>query len=87
LANHKQAEKRTRQNIKRAERNRPIRTKLRTSIKKVRADISGKKADEAKDSLKAAVKQLDKSVTKGILHRRTASRLISRLTVAVSKLQ
>ena len=87
MANHKQAKKRARQNIKRVERNRPLRTKLRTSIKKVRAGITGNNVDEAKESLKAAVKQLDKSVTKGIMHRRTASRLISRLTAAVTKLQ
>ena len=87
MANHKQAKKRARQNIKRVERNRPIRTKLRTSIKKVRAGIAGNNVEEAQETLKAAVKQLDKSVTKGIMHRRTASRLISRLTAAVSKLQ
>ena len=86
MANHKQSKKRARQNIKRVARNRPIRTKLRTSIKKVRADIAGNNAEGAKESLSAAVKQLDKSVVKGIMHRRTASRLISRLTVAVAKL-
>ena len=87
MANHKQSKKRARQNLKRVARNRPLRTVLRTKIKKVRADIAGNQVDEAKESLKAAVKQLDKSVVKGIVHRRTASRLISRLTVAVNKLQ
>lgn len=87
MANHKQSKKRARQNIKRVARNRPIRTKLRTSLKKVRGDITGNNVEDAKASLIAAVKQLDKSVTKGIVHRRTASRLISRMTVAVNKLQ
>ncbi len=87
MANHKQAKKRARQNIKRVARNRPLRTRLRATVKKVHADVAAKKVDEAKDALKVAVKQLDRSVTKGIINRRTASRLISRLTVAVNKLQ
>jgi small subunit ribosomal protein S20 len=56
-------------------------------VKKVHADVAAAKVDEAKDALVVAVKQLDKSVTKGIVHRRTASRLISRLTLAVNKLK
>ncbi len=87
MANHKQSKKRTRQNVKRVARNRPIRTKLRSGIKKVRAEISAGKTDDAKAALVTAVKQLDKSVTKGIMHKKTASRLISRLTIAVNKLQ
>ena len=86
MANHLQTKKRARQTIKRAARNRHIRTTLRTSVKRVRAGIDSANRSEAEEALKDAVKQLDRSVTKGILHRRTASRLISRLTVAVSKL-
>ncbi len=59
---------------------------MRTCVKRVREKIDQKNGDEAKEALKTAVKQLDKSVTKGILHRRTASRMISRLTVAVNKI-
>jgi small subunit ribosomal protein S20 len=86
LANHIQAKKRTRQTIKKTVRNRHIRTTMRTCIKRVREKIVQGNGDEAKEALKTAVKQLDKSVTKGILHRRTASRMISRLTVAVNKI-
>jgi len=86
LANHLQTKKRARQTITRATRNRHIRTTLRTSVKRVRAGISAANRSEAEEALKAAVKQLDRSVTKGVMHRRTASRLISRLTVAVAKL-
>lgn len=86
MANHLQSKKRARQTTKRAVRNRHIRTTLRTSIKRVRHSISEANQSEATEALKAAVKQLDKSVTKGIMNRRTASRLISRLTVAVNKL-
>jgi small subunit ribosomal protein S20 len=86
LANHLQAKKRARQTIKRAVRNKHFRTTMRTCVKRVREKIEQSNASEAKEALTLAVKQLDKSVTKGILHRRTASRLISRLTVAVSKI-
>jgi ribosomal protein S20 len=41
--------------------------------------------EASKDALKVAIKLLDKSVTQGILHHKTASRTISRLTVAVNK--
>jgi small subunit ribosomal protein S20 len=81
-----QAKKRARQAIKRAVRNQHIRTTLRTYVKRVRASITEKNSDAAKEALINAVKQIDKSVTKGILHRRTASRMISRLTIAVNKL-
>ena len=86
MANHIQAKKRARQTIKKTARNRHIRTTMRTCVKQLREKIAQGNGDEAKEALKAAVKQLDKSVTKGILHRRTASRLISRLTVAISKI-
>ena len=86
MANHIQARKRARQTTKRAVRNRHFRTTMRTCVKRVREKIEQKNGEEAKVALTAAVKQLDKSVTKGILRRRTASRLISRLTVAVNKI-
>lgn len=86
LANHMQAKKRARQTLKRVARNQHIRTTLRTYVKRVRVNIAESNGEAAKESLKIAVKQIDKSVTKGILHRRTASRIISRLTVAVNKL-
>ncbi len=59
---------------------------MRSHIKRVRTFIEQGSATEAQDALKVAVKQLDKAVTKGVVHRRTASRTISRLTIAVSKI-
>jgi len=87
LANHLQTKKRIRQTAKRTERNKHYRTTLKGCVKRVRTCISDNNQKEASDSLGLAIKQIDKSVTKGILHRRTASRMISRLTVAVNKLQ
>jgi small subunit ribosomal protein S20 len=59
---------------------------MRSCVKRVRECIESQNEPEAKEALKNAVRQLDRSVTKGILHRRTASRMISRLTVAVNRI-
>jgi small subunit ribosomal protein S20 len=79
VANHKSAEKRNRQRAKRQLRNRVSLGAMRTALKKARAALVGKSAESA-TLVKQAVTQIDKAVTKGVLHRRTASRLISRLT-------
>ena len=86
MANHPQAKKRNRQRIKKTLRNRHIRTTLRTSVKKVRTLIGEGDSDGAKAALGTAVQCLDKAVTRGVMHKSTSSRTISRLTVAVNKL-
>jgi small subunit ribosomal protein S20 len=86
VANHPQAKKRNRQRIKRTIRNRHIRTTLRTSVKKVRTLIGEGDAAGAKEALGKAIRYLDTAVTKGVMHKCTSSRTISRLTVAVNKL-
>jgi small subunit ribosomal protein S20 len=86
VANHPQAKKRNRQRIQRTARSRHVRTTTRTCVKKVRALIEAGDEAGARQALSAAVKQLDRSVTKGVLDRRTASRSVSRLTLAVNKL-
>ena len=86
MANHPQAKKRNRQRIRRAARNRNVRTAMRTQVKRVRAAVAAKDVSAAQDALKLAVRQLDRSVTKGVLKRKTASRTISRLTVAVNRI-
>ena len=87
MANHKQALKRNRQRIKTTARNRHVRSTMRSCVKSVRAAIDAADATKAKDALKLAVKQMDKAVTKGVVRRKTASRSISRLTLAVNRLQ
>ncbi|HWM87128.1 MAG TPA: 30S ribosomal protein S20 [Kofleriaceae bacterium] len=79
MANHKSAEKRNRQRPKRQLRNRTALGSMRTALKKARAALDTKSA-EATALIKQAVQQIDKAVTKGVVHRRTASRLISRLS-------
>ena len=78
MANHKSAEKRARQRIKRNQRNRRVLGALRTSLKKARSLIDGKQ--DAGETVSAAVSLIDRAVTKGVMHRKTASRLISRIS-------
>jgi small subunit ribosomal protein S20 len=78
--------KRQRQNLKRAERNRAIRSEFRSFIKRVKLAVEKKDAQAAKDALMAAKSKIDKAVSKGVLHRNNASRKISRLSRLVSSL-
>lgn len=86
MANHESAEKRNRQNLKRTARNRHIRTTVRTSVKRVRAAIEAGDVAAAKEALPTAVRRIDMAVSKGIYHRNTGSRYISRLTAQVAAL-
>jgi len=87
VANHPQAKKRARQRIKITARNRHVRSTVRSFVKSVAAAIEAGDKDKAKAALGEAVRQLDKAVTKGVVPRKTASREISRLTVAVAKIK
>jgi small subunit ribosomal protein S20 len=78
VANHKSAEKRARQRTKRNLRNKRVLGALRTNLKKARTIVDGKKKD-ASAPVAAAVSLIDKAVTKGVMHKKTASRLVSRL--------
>ena len=87
MANHASAKKRARQTVKRTARNRHIRTNVRTVVKRVRAAIESGDAAAAKKALVEAVSRIDGAVAKGIYHRKTGSRYISRLTHQVNSLQ
>lgn len=84
MANHISAEKRNRQRIKRTLRNRAAKTFVRGMVKKVRIALANGDRDAAVKALAKATSALDSAVTKGVLHRNTASRSISRLTLAVA---
>ena len=81
----KSALKANRQNIKRREHNRQMRSKLRTSLKAIRASLDAKDLDAAKTALSQTVSLVDKMATKGIIHRNTAGRYKSRLGARLSK--
>lgn len=85
MANHKQAEKRNRQRIKRRARNLMHLSTMRTYMKRVRKALAGKDSDGAKENLPDAIKAISKAASKGVIHRNTASRYISRLTLATNK--
>ena len=79
MPNHKSAEKRMRQNEKRKQINRSNRTRVRSSIKKLRGALAGKRCG-CKTLLPQTVSTIDKAVQKGVLHKNTAARYKSRLT-------
>lgn len=85
MANHKQAAKRNRQRIKRRERNLMHLSKMRTYMKKVRVALASEDVEAAKTGLPVAVRAIDRAVSKGVIHRNTGSRYISRLTAAVTR--
>lgn len=84
VANHPSALKRARQNEKRRMRNKSVRTKVRGAIKSVRDAVEAKDTDTAGSALGKATVVIDKAASKGVLHRRTASRTISRLSRQVN---
>jgi small subunit ribosomal protein S20 len=86
LANHASAKKRARQTVKITERNKHFRTTTRTHIKRLRAAIEAGDKAAAQDLLKVAVKAVDRSVAKGLWHRKAGSRYVSRLTTQVGNL-
>lgn len=81
----KSALKANRQNIKRREHNRTLRSKLRTGLKAIRASLDAKDLAGAKAALNATVSLVDKMATKGIIHRNTAGRYKSRLAARLQK--
>jgi small subunit ribosomal protein S20 len=83
---HKSTIRRARQADRRHERNRTTLNTVKTLIKKVQSAVAGKKTDEAKTSLLEATSVIGKAVSKGVLHRNTASRRISRLALRVNAL-
>lgn len=87
MAHHKSAVKRARQNIKRRARNRHQNSTLRTAVKKYRALLVAKDVENAEKSYSSIQKELDRAVTKGILHRNAAARHKSRLAAALKKLK
>ena len=83
---HKSAIKRQRQDVKRTERNKSVKSMLKTLAKKVEQAAAAKNADTAKEALVKAMKAFDKAASSGILHKSTASRKISRLSSRVNKI-
>ena len=86
MANHKSAIKRIRQNSKRNARNTAHRTQIKTVTKKALAAVASNNKEEAEKALKLASKTISKIASKGVIHKRAASRKISGLAKRVHKL-
>ena len=84
MANIKSAKKRILVTETRTARNKAIRSKVKTSIKKVEAAIAAGDKAAAQAALVAATSEIDKAETKGVYHKNPASRKVSRLAKAVS---
>src|SRR5262245_58170920 len=83
---HKSAVKRHRQSLKRAARNRVVRTQVRHAIRTLRESIGRGESANAQTLLPQVTKTIDRAASKGVLHRNTASRQISRLSSQVASL-
>ena len=86
LANIKSAKKRILVNRTKAERNKAIRSEVKTAMKKVFAAIEANDKEAAQAALVAATATIDKASKKGVYHKNNASRKVSRLATAVNKL-
>jgi small subunit ribosomal protein S20 len=86
LAIHLSAIKRARQNEKRRLRNLQIKSTVKSSIKKVRASVEKQDVDGAQKALSKAIPLIQKARSKGVFHKNTCARKISRLTREVKAL-
>ena len=83
MANHTSAKKRIRRNDRRAAINGARMSRIRTFIKKVETALASGDAAAAREALRVAQPEIQRGVTRGVLHRNTASRKISRLAARV----
>jgi len=86
MPNIKSAAKRAEITRVRTLRNRQIKSALKTTIRKFERALNAANMDEARQGLRNAVRAIDKAVTKGILHKNTASRKKSRLSKKLNKM-
>jgi small subunit ribosomal protein S20 len=86
VAHSRTAKKRIRQTAKRTERNKSRISRIRTFVRKVEDAIAKGDASEATSAFAAAAPELQRGVTKGVLHRNTVARKISRLSSKVKTL-
>ena len=86
MANSPSAEKRSRQNIVRRDRNRAARSRLRTAVKRLRAEVDAGNKSGAEELLPSTLSLVDSTARKGVIHANAAARTKSRLTRAVAGL-
>jgi small subunit ribosomal protein S20 len=84
VANTSSARKRIKQNEKRRLRNRALRSAIRSAVKTARASVAGK-APKATEDVHAAIRELDRAVSRGVIHRNTAARKKSSLARSLAR--
>lgn len=85
MANIKSQIKRNRQNRRHEDRNKAIRSRLKTEAKKARASAESGDAEAASAQLRSTARLLDRAAAKGVIHRRTAARRKSKLARAAAR--
>ena len=84
MANIKSAKKRILVNQTKAAKNKAIKSKVKTYVKKVEAAVADKDAETAKSALRETIAEINKAGSKGVYHKNTCSRKVARLTKAVN---
>lgn len=87
MANIPSARKRARQTIKRTERNKMRRSRYRTSVRRVEEAVAAGDADAAMSALRIAESELARAASRHVIHSRTASRKVSRLSAKIQALR
>ncbi len=86
MATHKSALKRAKQNEVKRLRNMSYKTRVKKAVKEVRDAVASNSEDQAKESLQKAVSIIQKTASKGVIHRKKASRKISRIARQVNQI-
>ena len=87
MANTASARKRIRQTVRRTERNKARMSRMKTFVKKVETAISGGDKTAAADAFKTAQPEMQRASIKGVVHRNTVSRRLSRLSARIKSMQ
>jgi small subunit ribosomal protein S20 len=86
MASHKSAEKRIRQTVKRTAINRARKSRVRTFVKRVESAIAAGDQEAARSALRVAQPELHRAISKGVLHKNTVARKLSRLATRINAL-
>jgi small subunit ribosomal protein S20 len=85
VASHQSALKAHRQNVKRREQNKQLRSRLRSALRDIRTAIDTNDPAQVKDALRQTISLVDKLASKGLIHRNTAGRYKSRLAARATR--
>ena len=87
MADHKSSKKRIIRNNKRNEINTNRISRIRTFVKKVENEINSKEKDKANEAFKQAMPEIQRGVSKGLIHKNTAARKLSRLSSRIKSIK